>query len=132
MRQVNRRIEQGVLRLHRDVTVQVATNLAQDTPVDTGQAKSNWVTSVGSAYGAYIGPYVPGRFGSTAGANINAAISQAQHAAAMIQIGDTSYVTNNAPYIERLNQGYSLQAPSGFVERSILQAVETIASRRFI
>lgn len=35
------------------------------------------------------------------------------------------WVVNNAPYIGRLNDGHSTQAPVGFVERALARAVRT-------
>lgn len=31
-------------------------------------------------------------------------------------LGDTIFITNNLPYIQRLNDGWSTQAPAGFVD----------------
>lgn len=42
------------------------------------------------------------------------------------------YITNNVPYINRLNNGWSRQAPSGFVERSITRGVKLRGGRKRI
>jgi hypothetical protein len=38
------------------------------------------------------------------------------------------HITNNLPYIVRLNQGYSAQAPAGYVEQGVLAARRAIDS----
>jgi hypothetical protein len=42
------------------------------------------------------------------------------------------YITNNVPYINRLNNGWSRQAPIGFVERSITRGVKLRGGRKRI
>lgn len=39
------------------------------------------------------------------------------------QSGKNVYVENNVPYIERLERGYSRQAPRGFVKQAISAAI---------
>lgn len=88
------------------------------TPVATGHARASWVPSVGS-------PSALEPSGASASAN----------AAGIVQIlswkldGGTLYLSNNAPYILRLNLGSSHQAPAGFIEACIDQAVATIKQK---
>ena len=44
---------------------------------------------------------------------------------ASYKLADTIYISNNLPYIQRLNDGWSTQAPSNFVETGV-----TIAKRQ--
>lgn len=39
---------------------------------------------------------------------------------------DAIYITNNAPHIERLNEGWSAQTPAGFFERALVAARKSI------
>lgn len=76
------------------------------TPVDTGHARANWVPSVGDPFGAEVD-------GDSAHASGVAAVLG-------YQLGDgAAWVSNNAPYILALNDGWSAQQPAGFVERAI-------------
>lgn len=64
------------------------------TPVDTGNARARWKAQAGA--GGDIATYV---------------------------LADGSIlVSNDAPYIMRLNDGWSKQAPAGFIERAIAEA----------
>lgn len=107
----------------RDATARSSRRLAlrslelvtQNTPTDTGHAKSNWVLSVGAPYLRIDGS--------------KEAVSTSAQAAGIsrikrYRIGEGAiFLTNNVPYIVLLNLGSSTQAPAEFVERSLEQAV---------
>lgn len=92
----------------------LATNLTAtlraDTPVETGNARAQWMTCYGDP------PTEP-----VAGV---AAAESAQESGIAVMAGyeledGPAYVFNNAPYIRRLNDGSSTQRPAGFVESAI-------------
>lgn len=123
-----------------DVVLNVQYDVAKSTPVDEGVARSNWVVRVGTPTAlmrrAYS-PYFPRRKGGPGGTvsegrNLAAAHAQGQAAIARRKPDQPVYITNNAPYIVALNQGFSRQAPAGFVQTGILTALRsTAASFRF-
>ena len=126
---IGRDLERFVERVTVKITLDVTANLIEDTPVDTGWARANWVPSVGK----------PSRrpaqlfSGRTPSASVQAAaakqsLGQAQALGYKLDRGRV-FVNNNVNYITRLNDGYSRQAPAGFVQRAIRKAVTTI--RRF-
>lgn len=82
------------------------------TPVDTGRARSNWIVSVESPSDEIKEDYSPNY---APGPEEESIIGRAVP-------GQSIFVTNNLPYIKRLNEGYSAQAPAGFVESAILTA----------
>lgn len=109
-------------RVVKKITLDVTANLIVTTPVDTGWARANWVPSIGK-------PFAPDLRGIAADPALvpgQAATQQAGVASVA-----TSYrleqgrvfVSNNVPYIQRLNMGSSKQAPSGFVQNAIVKAV---------
>ena len=106
----------------RDSTANfLVKTLIERTPVDTSRALSNWRVTTGAIM-PYIPPLSAGQGGSTQAASAAMAISAA---AAAIQAASPSQVLvifNSVPYIRRLNDGYSAQAPAGFVEAAILLA----------
>lgn len=122
-----------------DVAVR-ATALAVDqtvvmaTPVDTGRARSNWIVSIGAPSRTTVDPYAPGVGGSTAGANAAAALAQGQAAIAQYNgLRDSAIaISNNLPYIGRLNDGYSAQAPAGFVEKAVQSGVREVRKVGFV
>lgn len=108
----------------RKLTLQITANLIESTPVDTGHAKSNWVPSIDSPH--------EGVAGSKGGVNYGA---QSAGIAAVMGYGFLSrlwrrklFVTNNVPYIGKLNEGYSKQAPAMFVEQAIARAIHEVNS----
>lgn len=48
--------------------------------------------------------------------------AQALNVTAKYKVTDTIYISNNLPYIQRLNEGWSSQAPENFVEKGIMLA----------
>lgn len=117
-------------RAVRRVAIAADQAVVSGTPVDTGRAKSNWIVQLGSPADEIIGPYSPGEAGSTEAQNTQAALDQAEAVISRYQSGQDVeiHITNNLPYIQRLNDGYSDQAPANFVEEAILEAVA--AARR--
>lgn len=85
------------------------------TPVDTGAARGGWLVGIGQA---------PAGIGSNdkgGGFAIQAGITE------ISTYPDNDlpplWIVNNLPYIARLNDGWSLQAPSKYVDKVIEQAV---------
>lgn len=75
------------------------------TPVDTGAAKNNWQSSIGS----------PNRSANNvADKNGSGALSDAQ-SKAKSAYGGIFFFVNSLPYIKRLENGWSKQAASGMV-----------------
>lgn len=83
------------------------------TPIDTGWATNNWwYSESGPATG----------FASDVSAAKQRQDADTQSIANFKLNGQTVHITNNVPYIGRLNDGYSKQTPAGFVDRAILTA----------
>lgn len=128
----------------QDTTYALVANLARNTPIDVGTARSNWIVSIiapfrgkRAAFAPYPSrwrpPYGPGgSFGE--GRNTAGATWSVPSGLRGRKAGQSVYITNNLPYIGRLNEGYSKQAPAGFVQRSITTALaqfEEIARDNF-
>lgn len=111
--------------LRRKLVLDLHADLVAATPVDTGHARANWQVSTGSPAEGIITdtdhaePIQPGGNGTPPGStSTTIAASALKHA----NPAETMYITNNLPYIERLNDGYSDQAPSGMVEVALASA----------
>lgn len=118
-------IEDAANELKREVALFLIERLLNDTPVDTSQALSNWRASTQGTIGGWIDPYVRGEAGSTKEASLRAALARARAEIMRSKPGMAISIFNNVPYIRRLNEGYSAQAPAGFVEAA------TMLARRF-
>lgn len=130
-----KRIEEEILRAVRDVVRGVQLRSLQavssGTPVDTGFARGGWQPTIGAA-ATKLRPAPASRgearsIGITGFAANNAKALQLSVSYQLSQ--GPVFLTNAVPYIERLNEGSSAQAPSKFVERAIEKAIRaTVAS----
>jgi len=117
----------------KKVVLDIVANLVSSpdtgygTPVDTGWARSNWVPSIGQAFGGTAGTKAAAEAGI-----LDTGAQQrglAQVAAAYRLTQGSIFISNNVPYIARLNEGSSQQAPAGFVQNAIIKAIEVDARR---
>jgi len=100
----------------RAAALEVFTSIIERTPVDTGRARGNWQTSTNARPRGTL----PIR-------SANKAVAEANLSALTYTLADTIYFANNLPYIQRLEDGWSQQAPAGMVQVSLdgfTQAVE--------
>lgn len=96
----------------KKVGIEVFASVVRRTPVDTGRARGNWVVSIGSPSSMISAALDSGAYGGNPG---SASAGQANAALADFKIGQAIYIMNNLPYINRLENGYSKQAPAGMV-----------------
>lgn len=98
----------------RATAINLLSGLVRTTPVDSGRAKGNWFVSTSSPNRAVKEDRRSGQ-----------ALSQGNQV--IIQAKDDDYptitISNNLPYIQRLNDGWSEQAPKKFVESEITRVV---------
>lgn len=97
-----RRYERRIEDVVRQVTLQLFQSIDERSPVDTGRFRGNWQVS----YGAPI--LAPIERLATAG-------SGEPSRALSMPVGGTVYMSNSLPYAQRLEYGWSAQAPAGMV-----------------
>ena len=114
MRNIAAALTQNIPAMQREVAVNVVDFVANATPVDTGQASGNWKTTIGVPTSAWDqgGSSGPGK-----------SMADVRNALRTLSIGQTVCIANNVPYIVKLNNGYSAQAPSLFVELATANAL---------
>lgn len=127
-----RNIEENADQLVRKVALAADQAVVSGTPVDKGRARSNWIAQINSAPSDVIDAYLPGSGGSTGEENTDAALAQAEGVISNYRYGDEIHITNNLPYIQRLNDGYSPQAGANFVEEAILEAAQIVQYGRIV
>lgn len=119
-------LEKELALVVRDTTLETTALLIEHTPVDTGFARASWVPSIGQVVEVSL---LPGGHKGDAG-SAGAAQQQGQALVISYKLGDgPMYITNQARYIEALNDGHSNQQPAGFVERAIAQGQQTAQAR---
>lgn len=112
-------IPKQVNEVKRQAAREIVLAIVPATPVRTGQARSNYFTTNGEANTSITatGPFTQDGYQS---------IARAQVAFNGAKPGVPMHITNNLPYIGRLNDGYSSQAPANFIEIAKAAAVAII------
>jgi hypothetical protein len=130
MRTYAKNVSANADRLVRRCALAVDGAVVIATPVDTGRARSNWQVRADQPATDTIDPYDEGKDGSTGGANARAALDQGKAVISRYNgnLNRELHITNNLAYIGRLNDGYSAQAPAGFVEKAMLVGVQAVQS----
>lgn len=129
---LGRIVTEGADALTRKVALAADQAIVSGTPVDTGRARSNWIVALDGPSSAVIDAYTPGEAGSTAGSNTHAALDQGAGVIRNYRMGQEIHITNNLPYIQRLNDGYSAQAPANFVEQAVMEAAQVVQFGRIV
>lgn len=115
-------LEQGVGRLIQRLSLDVNANLIEDTPVDTGWARANWLMSFGVPTVRDLSQVNP-TTGLIQSARGEQQSGQARIATQYNISRGPIFIVNNVNYINLLNFGSSAQAPAMFVERAIERAI---------
>ena len=106
----------SVTKTQRATALEILTGLTRTTPVDTGRAASSWRLNKGvpdpsfepAGQTSYKPPLPP--------------------SGASLGTGETLFISNNLPYIVRLNEGHSEKAGPFFVEQEVALATARIKS----
>ena len=92
----------------RATALELFSSVIKDTPVDTGRARGNWQASIGSP-----------EDGET-NATESTALAKVRSVSKGWSIGEVIWLTNNLPYIRRLEYAsWSKQAPGGMVRKNV-------------
>ena len=94
----------------RKIALELFRRVILKTPVDKGGARSNWQASLGSPATGTVDAT-----DTQAGPTFRKVISATEG----FDVGDTIYLANNLPYIRRLEEGSSQQAPQGMVALTV-------------
>lgn len=124
-------ITADVNELVKAIVVNIQYEVVRRTPIDTGRARSNFVVRLNTPFRLVYKPYSPyrsryrGGSGGSMGenANLQQAVAQARGVMARRKPDDPVYITNNLPYIARLNEGYSKLAPRNYVRVGVAAGV---------
>jgi hypothetical protein len=85
----------------KKLAVDIDARLVQKSPVDTGRFKANWVVGNGSI--------------NTSTTESLQAANNSNEISSIKVNGQTIFITNSLPYAQRLEYGWSKQAPLGVV-----------------
>lgn len=95
------------------IAIQIYSGVVKNTPRDTGRACGNWHVSKGSTQPIVLDRVSDKQPLAEENSKINSTVGD-----------ETIYIQNNLPYINRLENGWSGQAPQGMV-RLTMQEVQS-------
>lgn len=132
-----REIANLVTHIARRAAAHGGAALAADTAVDTGEARSNWIMSLGAPSDVVIPPYFPypklGDAAATAsrkGETLNLRGAMAQHAKTTAEFDvrrySTIFIRNNVGHIGDIEGGHSPQTAPGLLGRGLEAARESV------
>lgn len=127
MTELGQAIEAGVRQIQNDVADAVQQHIIEATPVShletghSGRARNNWVATINTPWtqANYNGPFDPS---GRSQAEINSSVIEGNTR------GRPVHISNNLNYIQLLNEGYSAQAPAGFVQSAMLVGMRVAKS----
>ena len=117
--------DKAVTRVVQGLTLDITADLQETTPVDTGWAAANWIPNIGGQFSqSPVGERIRGK--------IDVATQQTAIAkiATQFRVGPPIHITNNVPYIQKLNKGSSKKAPAGYVDSIIEKNVKKYGGRK--
>jgi len=103
----------------RKISLELFSRVILRSPVDTGRFRANWQVAIGSMPNGTLS--LDDKIGT-------ATVSNATARSAGVKAGDVIYLANNLPYAQRLEDGYSGQAPAGMVGLTV-QEFQSIAAK---
>jgi hypothetical protein len=101
----------------KKVIIDVFSSVVEKSPVDKGTFRGNWQLGFGEVDGNTQSPDDKGG---------SATIAKANSELTKFDSKKITYISNSLPYAQRLENGYSNQAPQGMVRLTVLEF------RRFI
>jgi hypothetical protein len=113
-------LDKEIKSLVLELMLECQANIIEATPIDTGWARSNWFVVFGEGKDISYNP------------NISIATAKNLQTFYLYKMLEWDrdkgeiYIVNNVPYISYLNEGSSDQAPSGFVQKAIAKAVNSL------
>ena len=103
----------------RQIALQIFARIVLKSPVDSGRFRGNWQVAIGSAPDGTL--ELDDKTGT-------ATITKGTATSLGMNAGDTIYFANNLPYAQRLEGGYSQQAPAGMVALTVQEFQSIVAA----
>lgn len=101
----------------RAIVLELFGSVIKDNPVKTGRAKGNWQTTIGAPASGTVD-----RLGESE------ALADVAQQTASFGAGKVIYLSNNLPYIYRLEyDGWSQQAPGGMLRKNVARIQSIVA-----
>lgn len=106
------KVQGKVIAVQKKVALEALRRVIFKTPVDTGRARGNWQVSLGVRDDGVLEVTDPSG---------QPTIDKGTRPITDLNRFDIIYIQNNLPYIQRLEDGYSQQAPAGMVAVTVAE-----------
>ena len=127
-KQVIQRLRDRADKYVRALALEGHKRLMQKTPVDTGRARANWNVAIDAPDRSIRPVKADAGQSGTDWAAIREAQAEGLTTIAEFRAGQVLYLTNAVPYVPRLEDGHSKQAPQGMVKLTVAE-LKPLASR---
>ena len=124
MESIYKELQKEISDIRKDLVVEVVTQESRMTPIDTGLSSSNWFAARSVSSKTFSAPGVGSAGPLTAQQRIKRTVASFSD-----NLKAPIYVLNNVDYIEDLNTGTSNQAPAGFVDIALINALNKVLPR---
>lgn len=111
----------------RKIALDMFKRVIIKSPVDTGRFKSNWQVAINAIPGGTLGASGKDKAGN-ATYDSDGSLARVSAIALTSKAGDVIWLVNNVSYANRLEYGWSEQAPKGMVRLSI-QEFNSVVSK---
>ena len=130
-------VPRGITKIVKRAATVIQHEVVVHTPVDTGEARSNWVGTLDVPFDGTIPPYAPGKnLGLGERSNAAGAFAQASVAIKRFDVKRNLAImlTNNVSHIALLNQGHSTgqQPEPGYINRAVMAGVVAVKGQRVL
>ncbi len=115
MRRSCQQLKDEIITKQNRIILKLFSAFVMDSPVDKGSFRGSWFVQYGSPNLDFI-------YNSTDGLSPSAATNLSINRMASFLVNFNSgiiWITNNQPYAQRLEYGYSKKAPQGMVRRNV-------------
>lgn len=122
MNRIADEVGEGTEKAVRQAALAALTGATFATPVDKGVARANWNVEIGIPDLSY-----------TDSTNATASIARGGVTIQKYNLNKGSiFISNNLPYIGRLENGYSRQAPEGMSKQAVASARQVFRSTKLL
>lgn len=104
--------------VYRKIALEMFSRVIMKSPTDTGRFKGNWQVAIGS---------IPAGTLEINDKDGTATIAKVTAETLNLKVGQTITLVNNLAYSQRLEYGWSNQAPNGMVRLTILEFNSVVA-----
>jgi hypothetical protein len=115
LQRIAQRNKAKMVKVAQNSLMRIGGAIVAKSPVDSGRFKNNWMSAYGAPDESTTNSFAKTELGEGRGAVVGRLKAKLD----LLDTGQYFYFTNSLPYAERLEYGWSQQAPGGMVRLSV-------------